>query len=100
MAIARAFLKDSDVLILDDSLSALDGKTEKKITSNIKKYRKNKTNIIVAHRLSCLSFADKIIVLEHGKIVESGNHSELMNLKGWYYDQYNAQMMNGGEDNE
>ena len=43
--------------------------------------------------------ADKIIVLEHGKIVESGNHSELMNLKGWYYDQYNAQMMNGGEDN-
>ncbi len=100
VAIARAFLKDSDVLILDDSLSALDGKTEKKITSNIKKYRKNKTNIIVAHRLSCLSFADKIIVLEHGKIVESGNHNELMNLKGWYYDQYNAQMMNGGDLDE
>ena len=100
VAIARAFLKDSDVLILDDSLSALDGKTEKIITKNIKKYRKNKTTIIVAHRLSCLSFADMIIVLEHGKIVEKGSHKELMDKKGWYYEQYNAQMMNGGDNDE
>ena len=100
VAIARAFLKDSDVLILDDSLSALDGKTEKVITKNIKKYRKNKTTIIVAHRLSCLAFADMIIVLDHGKIVESGSHKDLMSKKGWYYEQYNTQMMNGGDSDE
>ena len=94
LAIARAFLKNSDILILDDSLSAVDGKTEANIIDTLNDYRKDKTNIIVAHRLSAVMQADNIIVLDKGKIVESGTHRELMRNKGWYYTQFKNQQMN------
>lgn len=100
LAIARAFLRNADVLILDDSLSAVDGKTEANIIKSLKTYRKFKTNIIVAHRLSAVMHADNIIVLSDGEIVEQGNHEELMNLKGWYYEQFLAQQMEEGDLNE
>ena len=98
LSIARAFIKDADVLVLDDSLSAVDGKTESNIISTLKKYRSNKTNIIVAHRLSAVMHADEIIVLDKGEIVERGTHSELMQSKGWYYEQFTSQQMNNKED--
>lgn len=97
LAIARAFLKDADVLILDDSLSAVDGKTEANIIDTLKTYRKNKTNIIVAHRLSAVMHANEIIVLDNGRIIERGTHAELMALGGWYHDQFISQQMNTKE---
>ncbi len=100
LAIARAFLKNADVLVLDDSLSAVDGKTESNIIHSLRKYRSNRTNIIVAHRLSAVMNANMIIVLDQGKIVEQGTHKELMDLKGWYYEQFLAQQMEEGEDHE
>ena len=98
LAIARAFLKNSDILILDDSLSAVDGKTEANIIDTINSYRKDKTNIIIAHRLSAVMQADEIIVLDKGTITESGTHSELMKKKGWYYKQFKNQQMNKESD--
>ena len=98
LAIARAFLKNSDILILDDSLSAVDGKTEANIIDTINSYRKDKTNIIISHRLSAVMQADKIIVLDKGTITESGTHSELMKKKGWYYTQFKNQQMNKESD--
>ena len=98
LAIARAFLRNSDILILDDSLSAVDGKTESNIIDTINEYRKNKTNIIVAHRLSAVMQADNIIVLNNGEILEQGSHNELMANKGWYYHQFINQQMNKEEE--
>ncbi len=97
LAIARAFLRNSDLMILDDSLSAVDGQTEVNIIKSIKEFRKNKTNIIIAHRLSAVVFADEIIVLNKGKIIERGTHDELMKQKGWYYEQYSFQKMTNKE---
>ncbi len=99
LSIARAFIKNSEILVLDDSLSAVDGKTEKTIISNLQKFRATKTNIIIAHRLSAVKSADKIIVIDNGNIAESGTHEELMKLKGWYYTQYIEQQI-VGDDNE
>ena len=100
LSIARAFIKDADVLVLDDSLSAVDGKTEANIISTLKKHRAKKTNIIVAHRLSAVMHADEIIVLDEGMIKERGTHDELMNLKGWYYEQFISQQMNTNKEGE
>ncbi len=93
ISIARALIKEADILILDDSLSAVDGITEENILKNMKENRGGKTNIIIAHRLSGVRDADLIIVMDEGRIVERGNHQELMDLKGWYYDQYNQQKL-------
>lgn len=93
LSIARAFMKNSDVLILDDSLSAVDGKTESNIISNMSNIRNNKTNIIVAHRLSAVMNCDFIIVMDKGEIIESGTHQELMDLNGWYKELFNHQLM-------
>ena len=84
LGIARALLSDPDILILDDSLSAVDSNTEKTIIENIKKKRKGKTNIIVAHRISAVRHADKIVVLDNGKILNSGTHEELLECCDWY----------------
>lgn len=99
ISISRAIIKNPDILILDDSLSAVDALTEKNIIENIRRERSGKTTIIVAHRLSGLKHADKIIVLDKGRIVEEGSHEDLINNKGWYYRQYESQRL-GGSDGE
>ena len=91
IAIARALLTDPKILILDDALSAVDTKTEKEILGNFLELRKNKTNIIIAHRISALSHADKIIVLSEGVIKEEGNHAELLALGGIYSELFEKQ---------
>ena len=98
LSIARAFIANPDILILDDSLSAVDGSTEANIIKNLKDSRKNKTNIIIAHRLSAIKHADKIIVLDGGQIVEQGNHESLLALRGWYYEQFTNQSLASGGD--
>lgn len=84
LGIARALLSNPEILILDDSLSAVDSNTEKTIIENIKKNREGKTNIIVAHRISAVRHADKIVVLDNGKILNSGTHEELLECCDWY----------------
>lgn len=97
LSIARAFLSDPEVLLLDDSLSAVDGSTEATIVENLKRSRQNKTTIIVAHRLSAVRHADLIVVMDNGKIVDTGNHEELLSHQGWYYEQYQNQILNQEE---
>lgn len=93
LSIARALMKDADILILDDSLSAVDGKTEANIIRNLKEIRARKTNIIIAHRLTAVEACDEIIVMDQGKITERGTHNELMKNNGWYAEQYRIQEM-------
>lgn len=91
IAIARALIRKTPILILDDSLSAVDTITESHIMHNLKNIRKDKTNIIIAHRISAVMHADKIIVIDDGKIAECGTHDELVEKGGIYYDIYNSQ---------
>ena len=98
IAIARAIIADRELLIMDDSLSAVDSNTEKKIISHINEKRKGRTNIIVSHRLSAVENADLIIVLEQGEIVERGTHEELLNAGGWYKEQYMYQVRGGANE--
>lgn len=93
VALARAFIKHPEILILDDSLSAVDGKTEAMIIKHLREERKNKTTFISAHRLSAVTHADQIIVLENGDIVERGTHEQLLANGGWYKKQYELQQM-------
>ncbi|WP_099871743.1 ABC transporter ATP-binding protein [Streptococcus suis] len=93
LAMARAMILNPDILLLDDSLSAVDAKTEHAILETIKQERLGKTTIITAHRLSAIVHADLILVLEDGKIVERGRHQELLDEKGWYYDTYMMQQL-------
>jgi len=92
LSIARALIKNPEILILDDSLSAVDAKTEDTIIEHLKEFRKGKTNIIVAHRFSAVRDADIILVMEKGKISQRGNHEELLRVDGWYKQQYIQQM--------
>lgn len=91
ISIARAFLKDPELLILDDSLSAVDAKTERTIISNIQKERAGKTTVIVSHRLSAVQQADWVLVLDEGRIIEQGPPEKLLASEGWYYQQYQRQ---------
>ena len=92
LSIARALIKDPEILILDDSLSAVDAKTEDNIINHLKEFRKGKTNIIVAHRFSAIHDADVILVLESGQITQRGTHQELIRQEGWYKAQFIEQM--------
>lgn len=93
IAMSRALVMDPEILILDDSLSAVDAKTEHQIIENMKQNRTGKTTIITAHRLSAIVHADLILVMENGQIKERGNHERLMEEKGWYYETYQAQQL-------
>ena len=100
LGIARALLSDPDILILDDSLSAVDSNTEKTIIENIKKNREGKTNIIVAHRISAVRHANKIVVLDNGKILNFGTHDELLGKCSWYrqLDEYQNKEVEDDEE--
>lgn len=97
LSIARALIKDPEILLLDDSLSAVDGKTEQTIVKHLKNERLDKTNIIISHRFSAIKEADLIMVVSDGCIEAIGTHQELLNTNKWYQDQYYYQSRLGGE---
>lgn len=102
MSIARALLKHSQILILDDALSAVDAKTENEILKSLKKERKGKTTLIATHRLTAVKNADLILVLKNGRIIERGSHDDLLQENGWYADMWRRQELEEkvGDENE
>lgn len=92
VSIARAIIKDPEILLLDDCLSAVDTETEEAILNNLLEFCKNKTTIIVSHRVSSAKNADKIIILEDGKIIQQGSHNQLVNKEGYYKELYLKQL--------
>lgn len=101
ISIARALLKQSQILILDDALSAVDAKTESEILASLRKERQDKTTIIATHRLTSVKNADMILVLKNGQVIERGNHNELLKENGWYADMWRRQELEDkvGESN-
>lgn len=91
ITISRALIKNPNLLIIDDALSAVDSITEQQIKLNLKNIRKGKTTILIAHKISSVMDADQIIVLDHGEIIERGTHQELVDKGGIYYDIYKEQ---------
>ena len=91
LSIARAFYSDSDIMILDEPTASLDAIAEQQIFNQFEKLTKGKTSIFVSHRLSSATTADKIIVLEYGKVIEEGSHKELMDKQGAYYELFTTQ---------
>ena len=91
LSIARAFLAKPKILILDEATSSVDTRTEKKIQDAMVNLMKNRTSLIIAHRLSTIRDADCIVVMDQGRIVEQGNHEELLQQKGRYYELYMTQ---------
>ena len=93
ISIARALVKNPEILILDDSLSAVDAKTEAKIIENIQAERSGKTTIITTHRLSAIQHANWINVLDDGRVIEEGTHEDLLSMNGWYKEQFDRQQI-------
>ncbi|MCK5759514.1 MAG: ATP-binding cassette domain-containing protein, partial [Clostridiales bacterium] len=93
LTIARAILADPAVLILDEATSSVDTRTESYIQHAMLEMMKVRTSFVIAHRLSTIRDADMILVMNEGDIIETGNHEELMNAKGFYADLYNSQFM-------
>ena len=91
LAVARAFYSDADILILDEPTASLDPLTEQEIFNQFDALRRHKTTIFVSHRLSSATIADQIVVLEQGRVIENGNHAELMKLHGKYYELFSTQ---------
>lgn len=100
VSIARALIKDPSILILDDAVSAVDTKTEEKILSELEQVRKGKTTIIIAHRISTLKQADKILVIDEGDIIEQGTNDELIALDGLYADMVRKQQLEKALEDE
>lgn len=98
ISIARALLVNAEILILDDALSAVDGRTEHQILHNLRQWGQGRTVIISAHRLSALTEASEIIVMLHGHIAQRGNHDELAQQSGWYRDMYRYQQLEAALD--
>ncbi len=98
LAIARALLKNAPILILDEATSALDNQSELQVQESLEKYKRGCTTIIIAHRLSTIANADRIVVMEKGKIVEMGTHAELLTIKGVYAKLYQGQVQNKGDE--
>ena len=92
VSIARAVIKNPEILLFDDCLSAVDTETEEQILNNLLKISKGKTTIIVSHRVSSAKNADKIIILEEGKIIQEGSHNQLINQEGYYAELYLKQL--------
>ncbi|TAH43763.1 MAG: ABC transporter ATP-binding protein [Bacteroidetes bacterium] len=93
VSIARAIIKKPALLLFDDCLSAVDTRTEEKILTNLKELMKNRSSIFISHRVSTVKHADQIIVLDHGKIIEQGDHQSLINAKGVYAELYEKQLL-------
>ena len=93
VSIARAIIKNPKILIFDDCLSAVDTETEERILTNLKQVSKNKTTFIISHRVSSAKNADKIIILNAGKIIQQGTHNQLITTKGYYKDLYEQQLL-------
>lgn len=93
VSIARAIIKDPQILVFDDCLSAVDTETEEKILGNLEEVSKDKTTFIISHRVSSAKNADKIIILDEGKIIQQGTHSQLISKKGYYKDLYEQQLL-------
>lgn len=93
VSIARALIKEAPILLLDDSLSAVDTETEERILNNLKNITANRTTIIVTHRVSSAKNADRILILDEGKIVEQGTHDELISAGGYYQELYDKQLL-------
>lgn len=93
LTIARAFLANPEILILDEATSSVDTRTEALIQSAMNALQKGRTSFVVAHRLSTIRNAEQIIVVNHGHIIETGNHDQLMRANGFYADLYNSQFM-------
>ena len=91
ISIARSLIKDSALYLFDDCFSSLDTDTEERLINNLKNRLKNKSVVIVSHRVSCIKHSDKIIVLENGKIIQQGTHKNLINTDGYYKELYNKQ---------
>ncbi|WP_096988272.1 SmdA family multidrug ABC transporter permease/ATP-binding protein [Escherichia coli] len=98
ISIARALLVNAEILILDDALSAVDGRTEHQILHNLRQWGQGRTVIISAHRLSALTEASEIIVMQHGHIAQRGNHDVLAQQSGWYRDMYRYQQLEAALD--
>jgi len=100
IAIARALLLDAEILILDDALSAVDGRTEHDILHNLRQWGKGRTVIISAHRLSALTEANEILVMQHGSVAQRGDHDSLLAQEGWYREMYRYQQLEAALDED
>lgn len=98
ISIARALLLETEILILDDALSAVDGQTEHEILKNLREWGEHRTVIISAHRLSALTEASEILVMQHGGVMQRGTHNVLVNQSGWYREMYRYQQLEAALD--